>query len=92
MPFDVLTVMVAVATLLLDVDHVTVLITFLLGETVALRVSVLPLLSVAEVLLSLTLVGRFLTVTLQVAFLPFAVCTVIVAVPAAFPPRISPVS
>jgi len=73
----------AVAVLLLL--HVTFLFAALEGATVAVRVSVLPTVRMADDLLRVTpLTGTGLTVTVQAAvLLPSAVVTVIVAVPAA---------
>ena len=65
--------------------HVTFLFVALEGATVAVRVSVLPMLRLVFVLFKVTPVtATLLTVTVQVAvLLPSSVVTVIVAVPAA---------
>ena len=71
-----------VATLSLDVVQVTVLSVVSSGATVAVKVSLLPLMRERLFLLRLTPDARMLTVTSQVAVLPFAVATVMVTVPA----------
>ena len=81
-PFD------TVATFVFELLHVTDLFVALLGVTVAVNVSLLPVSIVVDVLFKLTpvtLTVGFFTVTLHVAvLLPSAVLTVIVAVPADF--------
>ena len=94
-PFAVVTVIVAVpaptavtvpfatvATFALDVFQVKVLSIVSAGTTVAFNVSLLPLISDRLFLFNDTPDARTLTVTSQVAVFPFAVVTVIVAVPA----------
>ena len=95
LPFEVVTVIVAVpaptavtvpfttvATLASDVDQVNVLSVVSAGATVAVKVSLLPLINERLFLFRLTPDAITLTVTSQVAVLPFAVVTVIVTVPA----------
>jgi hypothetical protein len=67
-----------------DDFQVTFLFVALEGDTVAVRVVLLPSFKDSNVLLRETPVGRVaaFTVTVQVAVIPFAVVTVIVAVPA----------
>ena len=75
LPFD------TVATLLLEVLHVTVLLAALEGVIVALIVSLVPFIKVSDVLESFTLDTGVVTVTLQDAVLPLFVFAVMVAVP-----------
>ena len=95
LPFAVVTVMVAVptptavtvpfvtiATFVLEDAQVKVLSVVSAGATVAVKVSLPPLIKERLFLFRLTPDARTLTVTSQVAVLPFAVVTVIVAVPA----------
>jgi len=84
------------ATELLLLDHVTFLLVALLGATVAVRLSVAPTVRLEEFLLRVTPVtdtGIDVTVTAQVAvLLPSWVVTVMLAVPAATPTTVPPLT
>ena len=76
--------LLTVATDVLLLVQVTVLLVVLEGETVAVKVSVLPTCNVVEVLFKDTLLTGTTTVTVQVALLPLFEVAIITAVPEAF--------